>query len=128
MTFREKYINEMDSVTFSSGFEVRTANLMMQKAERKDEKVLPKRKPVKVLAVAIAIIALLSTVAFAVSYYLSAKPQQLFSILLRDHFRDRKHPQSISDKKVLRYAQRTNRFQIPRRPLQEKWRCRTEKA
>ena len=73
MTFREKYINEMDSVTFSNGFEVRTANLMMQKAERKDEKVLPKRKPVKVLAVAIAIIALLSTVAFAVSYYLSAK-------------------------------------------------------
>ena len=39
MTFREKYMSEMDSVTFSDGFEVRTANLMkMQRVEndRKD--------------------------------------------------------------------------------------------
>lgn len=75
MTFREKYVNEMNSVSFSEGFEVRTANLMMQRAEneRKDEKVLPKRKPIKVLAVALIIIALLSITVFAVSYILSAR-------------------------------------------------------
>lgn len=73
MTFRELYVKEMDEISLSEGFEIRTANLMKQRAERKDEKVLQKRKPVKVFAVVLAIIALLSTVAFAVSYYLSAK-------------------------------------------------------
>lgn len=73
MTFREKYINEMNEVSFSEGFDIRTANLMKQRAIRKDEKVLQKRKPVKVLAVVLAIIALLSITAFAVSYILSAR-------------------------------------------------------
>ena len=45
MTFRELYVKEMDEITFSEGFEVRTANLMKQRAVRKDEKVLQKRKP-----------------------------------------------------------------------------------
>lgn len=73
MTFRELYVKEMDEITFSEGFEVRTANLMKQRAVRKDEKVLQKRKPMKVLAVVLAVIALLSTAAFAVSYILSAR-------------------------------------------------------
>lgn len=73
MTFREKYINEMNEVSFSEGFDIRTLNLMKQRAERKDEKVLQKRKPMKVVAVVLAIIALLSITAFAVSYILSAR-------------------------------------------------------
>lgn len=73
MTFREKYVNEMDLVSFSEGFEIRTANLMEQRAERKDKKVLQKRKPAKVLAVVLAIIALLSITVFAISTLLSAR-------------------------------------------------------
>lgn len=73
MTFRELYVKEMNEISPSEGFEVRTANLMKQRAERKDEKVLQKRKPIKVLAVVLAVIALLSTAAFAVSYILSAR-------------------------------------------------------
>ncbi len=73
MTFREKYVSEMDTVAFSDSFEIRTVNLMMQEAERKDEKALPKRKPLKILTVAIAIITLLSLTVFAISSLLSAK-------------------------------------------------------
>lgn len=72
MTFRELYVKEMDEISLSEGFEIRTANLMKQRVERKDEQALKKRKPAKVLAVAIVIIALLSVTAFAVSYLLSA--------------------------------------------------------
>ncbi len=72
MTFRELYVKEMNGISLSEGFEKRTENLMKQRAKRKDEQTLQKRKPVKILAAALAIIALLSVTAFAVSYYLSA--------------------------------------------------------
>ena len=72
MTFRELYVKEMEGISPSEGFEKRTENLMKQRAKRKDEQALQKRKPVKVLAAALAIITLLSVTAFAVSYYLSA--------------------------------------------------------
>ena len=103
MTFREKYMSEMDSVTFSDGFEVRTANLMkMQRVEndRKDVTILPKRKPVKVFAVALAIIVLLSSVAFAVSYYLSAKQvaEYLGDKAIAEMFEDSESvPQTVSN-------------------------------
>ena len=44
MTFRELYVKEMDEITFSEGFQIRTANLMKQKAEGKDEKIKKKRR------------------------------------------------------------------------------------
>jgi len=62
----------MDTVTFSDSFEIRTANLM-QEAQRKDEIILPKRKPIKILAAVIAAIALLSLTAFAISSLLTAR-------------------------------------------------------
>ncbi len=73
MTFKEKYKRELNSVCFSDGFEIRTASLMKQRAERKDEKALPKKKPIKVIAAVAVIIALLSATVLAASYILSAK-------------------------------------------------------
>ncbi len=73
MTFREHYVEKMNEISLSEGFEIRTVNLMKQRTEGKDEKVLQKRKPVKIIAAALAIITMLSVTAFAISYYLSAK-------------------------------------------------------
>ena len=73
MTFNEKYVKEMDAISLSEDFESRTAELMKQRVTGKEEKNLMKRKPVKVLAAAFAVIALLSVTAFALSYLLSAK-------------------------------------------------------
>lgn len=73
MTFKERYVKEMDEMSLSESFEVRTVNLMKQTAYREDKKAFMKRKPLKVFAVAIIIIALLSATAFAFSYLLSAK-------------------------------------------------------
>ncbi len=100
MTFRELYVKEMNEISPSEGFEVRTANLMKQRAERKDEKVLQKRKPIKVLVVVLAVIALLSTAAFAVSYYLSAKEvaEYLGDKEIAEMFKDSEcEPQSVSN-------------------------------
>lgn len=100
MTFRELYVKEMDEISPSEGFEIRTANLMKQRAVRKDEKALPKRKPVKVLAAALAIIALLSVTAFAVSYYLSAREvaEYLGDKEIAEMFKDSVcEPQSVSN-------------------------------
>ncbi len=72
MTFRELYTKEMDEISLSEGFETRTANLLKQKAKRKDETLLPKRKTIKVFAAVFAIIALFSLTVFAISYLLSA--------------------------------------------------------
>ena len=73
MTFKERYVKEMDEMSLSESFEVRTVNLMKQTAYREDEKAFMKRKTFKVFAVAIIIIALLSATVFAFSYLLSAK-------------------------------------------------------
>ena len=100
MTFRELYVKEMDEISPSEGFEIRTANLMKQRAVRKDEKVLQKRKPVKVIAIVLAIIALLSVTAFAVSYYLSAKEvaEYLGDKEIAEMFKDSEcEPQSVSN-------------------------------
>ena len=100
MTFRELYVKEMDEISPSEGFEIRTANLMKQRAVRKDEKALPKRKTVKVLAAALAIIALLSVTAFAVSYYLSAREvaEYLGDKEIAEMFKDSVcEPQSVSN-------------------------------
>lgn len=72
MTFRELYVKKMDGISPGEGFEKRTEDLMKQRAKRKDEQALKKRKPIKILAAALAIVALFSATAFAVSYYLSA--------------------------------------------------------
>ena len=100
MTFRELYVKEMNEISPSEGFEVRTANLMKQRAVRKDEKVLQKRKPIKVLAVVLAVIALLSTAAFAISYILSAREvaDYLGEKEIAEMFKDSEcEPQSVSN-------------------------------
>lgn len=72
MTFRELYVKETEKVTFSEDFEIRTAELMKQKAETKAGKPARKGKVLRTVAVAVAAAAILSVTAFGVSYLLSA--------------------------------------------------------
>lgn len=100
MTFREKYIKEMDSITFSDSFEFSTTKLMLQKAAGKDEKALTKIKPLRILAAAIAIIALLSLTAFAISSLLSAREIACYlgEKEIAEMFEDSESkPQSVTD-------------------------------
>lgn len=72
MNFKDKYVKEMSAVKPNEDFYAETLRLISQTARRKENAIM-KRKPVKILAVVMAIIAFLSVSAYAISTYLSAK-------------------------------------------------------
>lgn len=72
MNFKDKYSKEMNAVCLNEDFTENIIVMMKQAAQRK-ENVTMTRKPIKVLAVVVAVIALLSVSAYAISSYLSAK-------------------------------------------------------
>lgn len=72
MNFKDKYVKQISAVKPGEDFYCETLKLISQTAQRKEDAIM-KRKPIKILAVVMAIIALLSVSAYAISAYLSAK-------------------------------------------------------
>lgn len=71
MNFKKAYTEKMNSIGASDDFCENTVELIRQTVRRK-ENIYMKRKPIKILAVAIAIVALFSVSAYAISSMLSA--------------------------------------------------------
>ncbi len=71
MSFEEKYRNGMENVQVTDFFRQETIALMKQAAKRKEVYTMKKR-PIKIFAVAVVLILILSLSAFAISYLLSA--------------------------------------------------------
>lgn len=79
MNFKDKYKEEVNGICFSEHFEKNTANLLKDAAQRKENIMTNKRKPLKIAVLAFAAILILSFSAFA-AYTL------LTSYEVADHF------------------------------------------
>ena len=71
MSFEKEYKNQMADICFNADFEKNTVELLKSAAERKEKRVM--KKPVRILAAAALIIAVVSVTAFAISSLLSAR-------------------------------------------------------
>lgn len=72
MNVKEMYKKEIDSVCFSKNFDSVTSLRLIEESRRKGTDTLNKNKVMKTIVLIAALIALLSTSVFAVSYLLSA--------------------------------------------------------
>lgn len=89
MTDRERYRNQMDSLSFSPDFEERTAERMRRTAEEKENNTMKNRKTIKILIAAAAAVIMLTSTVFAVSALLSPKE-------VAEHIGDRTGNNSIA--------------------------------
>lgn len=101
MNFEKNYTEQIGNVRFRENFEIETVELMKQAANGKEENNMKNRKPIKILAAAVLIIAILSVTAFAVSYLLSASDvaKRLGETYAAESFGMQKNAiQSVTDK------------------------------
>lgn len=99
MNFKEIYSEKINGVSLNEGFYENTLEIIRQTSQRK-ESLFMKRKPIKVFAAAIAIVALFSVSVYAIGTMLSAK--EVAEITGNDYiasaFEDSDFvPQTISD-------------------------------
>ena len=73
MNVKEMYKNEINSVCFSNNFDSVTSLRLIEESRRKGTDTLNKNKAMKTFILVAAIIALLSTSVYAVTYLLSAR-------------------------------------------------------